>query len=117
MKKFTALTLVLILLLSIVPLSAFAATPRTAMIYPTLSFSGTTATCSLIVTADPGDNISAVVKLWRGGSCLATWNASGTRTLSFSRTATVSKSQTYTLTADVTINGVSQPQASTTRSN
>ena len=84
---------------------------------PKLSFSGTTATCSVIIRsgASSTDKISVTAKLWNGRTCLKTWTASGTGRVSLSKTATVSKGKTYKLTVDYTVNGVKQPQKSVTR--
>lgn len=117
MKKIFALILSLILLVSLIPMSAVAVTPKAPLIYPTLSFNGTTATCGLVVSAENNDQISATVKLMRGSTVVATWYPSAVGTLSFSRTATVSRNTTYTLTAQVYINGIAQDPASTTRTN
>ena len=114
MKKLICLLLAFTLLA--LPVTATAATPRLAIIVPTLSFDGTTATCSLIASSDYStDKISAVLQLWDGNSCIATWSASGTGALSMSRTKTVTKGVEYTLTANVIINGVAQPRASMTK--
>lgn len=117
MKKTIALVTVVILLISALPLSAFAVTPRAPSIYPTLTFSGTTATCGLIVTAEDTDRITATVTLCRGSSVVATWTPSAVGSMAFYDYATVSRNATYTLTAQVYINGVAQAPASTTRTN
>lgn len=117
MKKTIALVTVVILLISALPLSAFAVTPRAPSIYPTLTFNGTTATCGLIVTAEDTDRITATVKLCRGSSDVATWTPSAVGSMAFYDYATVSRNATYTLTAQVYINGVAQAPASTTRTN
>lgn len=116
MKKMLALITV-ILLVSSLPLSAFAATPRTPAIYPTLTFNGTTATCGLVVTAENTDRITATVTLYKGSSVVARWTPSAVGTMGFYDYATVSRNTTYTLTAQVYINGVAQPPVSTTRTN
>lgn len=117
MKKYICAILAFILVLSaILPVSAAAATPRVMSIIPGLSFSGTTAYCELQVNTDSLDNdIYATIKLWNGSKCVAIWGTSGKGYLSYSATRTVSKNTTYTLTADVTINGVAEPQVSITR--
>lgn len=117
MKKTIALATVVILLISTLPLSAFAVTPRAPSIYPTLTFNGTTATCGLIVTAEDTDRITATVKLYRGSSVVATWTPSAIGSMAFYDYVTVSRNTTYTLTAQVYINGVAQAPASTTRTN
>lgn len=117
MKK-TLCTLIALLILfgSVLPFSAQAAEPRVLSIVPALSFSGTTANCQLNVNTDYAtNNIYATIKLWNGSSCVAIWGASGTGHLNFYANRTVVKGNTYTLTADVTINGVAEPQISITR--
>lgn len=115
MKKRIACFALAILLVAVIPLSAKAVTPRAPGILPGLSFSGTTATCSLFVSANANDNIHAVIKLWQGSRSIVTWNASGTEYLDFVNTYGVSRNTTYKLTADVTINGTSYPQVSVSR--
>lgn len=84
MKKPIWLTLLLLLALML-PITAQAA-PRYSQARPSLSFSGTT----------------------------ATWTASGTGTLKFSKTKTVEKGSTYKLTADATVNGTKLSTTSAT---
>lgn len=117
MKKTLALTIVIIMLTSMIPLATAAATSRTPFIYPTLTFSGTTATCGLAVSAEKTDRITATVTLYNGSSVIARWMPSAVGSLAFVDTATVSKNATYTLTAQVYINSVAQVPASTTRTN
>lgn len=106
MKK---IALLMALLLFVLPVTVNAATPRIVGIKPGIEFNGTTATCTVSITGESmKDDIEAVVKLWHGGSCIATWNTSGTGYLSFSKTKTVTKGREYTLTVDATINGVTQ---------
>lgn len=112
MKK---LALLMALLLFILPVTANAATPRYVNIRPGIDFNGTTATCTVSVTGNSmKDEIEIVVKLWNGGSCIATWKDSGTGYVNFSKDKTVIKNNEYKLTADVTINGEVQPKVSTT---
>ena len=96
------------------PLTAHASTARSNTIILRLSFSGTTATCSVTITSDStNDEIEAAIKLWQGSTCVATWQESGSGYIIFKDTTTVIKGKTYELTVDVTINGVAQTQAST----
>ena len=104
-KRVLALSLVLAVMMGIAAQAAPARAPR---LYPSLTFSGTTATC---IASVRGDN----VKLWKGASCLKTWTSSGTGSVSLSKTATVTSGKTYKLTVNATINGVAQPQQSITR--
>ena len=115
MKKRIVCFALAILLVAVIPLSAKAVTPRAPAILPGLSFSGTTATCSLFVSSNTNDNIRAVIKLWQGSRAIVTWNVSGREYLDFVNTYSVSRNTTYKLTADVTINGESYPQVSVSR--
>lgn len=102
------------LLMLVFPFSA-QATQRSAMVKPNITFSGTTATCSVSVIGNSAkDSISLTVKLYSGNACIATWTDSGSGNLNFSRTKTVQKGSTYKLTADVSINGTALSTASTT---
>lgn len=113
MKKTIWLTLLLLLALML-PITAQAA-PRYPKVVPSISFSGTTATCKVTVRGDStSDGISLTAKLWKGSECITTWTASGTGTLKFSKTKTVEKGSTYKLTADATVNGTKLPTASAT---
>lgn len=113
MKKPIWLTLLLLLALML-PITAQAA-PRSSSAKPSLSFSGTTATCKVTVYGTgTKDSISLTAKLWKGSECIATWTASGTGTLKFSKTKTVEKGSTYKLTADATVNGTKLSTASAT---
>lgn len=108
------IALLLALLLCALPVTANAAAPRIVGIVPSISFVGNTANCSVSITADSiNDDITAVVKLWDGNSCIATWNASGAGFLNINRSKVVTKGVEYVLTVDVTINGVKRPTVST----
>ncbi len=109
-KIVMSLAVIMVLLL---PVTAQAANARTINIIPKLTFSGTTANCSLTILANSmSDEIEATIKLWRGSTCIATWQEDSTGILSFKDTVSVSNGKTYELTADVTINGTTQPQVS-----
>lgn len=111
-KKVLALTLVLVFALGI---TAQAASARAATVTPALTFNGTTATCTVLVTGGAAsDSISVTAKLYQGSTCVKTWTASGTRNVKLSKTATVEKGKTYKLTADATIGGVKQATRSVT---
>lgn len=88
-----------------------AATPRSAVVMPDLTFAGNIATCELQVWGFSNtDRIEAVMKLWYGTTCLKAWTASGIGQLYMRGTSNVLSGKTYTLTADVTINGVALRQ-------
>ena len=111
MKKI-ALLLAVILVLAMAT-TAYAAEPRLLNIMPGLSFSGTTAECSVVVAGNyANDDIDVVIKLWRGSTCVRTWYANGDGYVFWEGTATATKGKTYTLTADVTINNVTKPRVS-----
>lgn len=104
------IALLMALLLFVLPITANAATARSIIIKPGIAFDGTTANCTVSVTANSmTDEIEVVVNLLQGNTCIATWNASGSGFVNFSKSKTVNKGSEYTLSADVTINGVAQP--------
>jgi len=113
-KRVLALSLVLVMLLGTV---AQATGPmRAPRAVPKLSFTGTTATCLATAYGNARtDRVSMTMKLWNGGVCLKTWTGSGTYRVSLNKPTTVSSGKTYTLTVDYTVNDVSQPRESTTR--
>lgn len=113
LKKSITMALVLILLMCI-PLNVYAS-ERILAIQPVLTFSGTTANCTVYIDANAGDNISATIKLWYGSTCLKGWNVSGETYINFSDTAPVVSGKTYKLTVDVTVNNVKKPQVSNTQ--
>lgn len=113
-KKALSLVLLLAVVFSV---SAQAAGPeRIIRMTPSISFSGTTATCSVDVRGNTAtDRISFVAKLWHGNTCLNTWTASGTGHATLNKTQSVTRGQTYKLTVDATINGEAQPTKSVTK--
>lgn len=109
-KQLLALSLILVMLLGITAQASGPAMLPAAQ--TSLSFSGTTASCRIIVRGDrSSDTLSATAKLWTG----KTWTIKGTGKIQTTKTATVSKGKTYKLTVDYTVNGVKQPQKSVTR--
>lgn len=114
MRKLVCFLLVLVIL--VLPVAASAATARTANIRLSLSYSGATATCAVVAVSDyTTDEITCVLKLWQGSTCVATWYGYGSGYLHMSKTKNVTSGVEYTLTADVVINGVAQPRASMTK--
>lgn len=71
---------------------------------PTLTFSGTTANCSIALYY-PGKNISAELVLTEGDSIIASWTQSGMHSVTFNKTATVQSGHTYTLSCNATADG------------
>lgn len=112
-KRVLALTLALVFVLGI---SAQAAQGWAYNISPSLTFTGTTANCSVTVRGENStDKISITAKLYRGGTLLATWTKSGTGSVKLSEKKTVTKNFSYTLESNVTINGVKQSVSPVTK--
>lgn len=89
MKKRSLTLAVLLLLVLSVHVHGIYYTVR-AM--PSLSFSGTTASCAGRVSADnDSDTIKATLTLWDGSKVVDSWSSSGTGSLSLSGSCTVSK--------------------------
>ena len=98
---------ILFVFLMVFSSTAYAASPRVAQVVPGISFNGTTANCRVTVSGNHGtDQIEAVVILWNGSEVVEDWYPTGTGSLLFSGTTTVTKGKTYELTVDVTINGL-----------
>lgn len=114
-KRFLALLLVMSVLFTV---PVYAASARTVMVAPSIKFDGTQATCAMQITADKTtDQISATMELWQGNTLINSWSGSGTWILSLSRTTTVSKNKTYTLTVNYSVNGVAKNPVSISRTN
>lgn len=74
-----------------------------------LNISGTTASCMGNVVADKTtDSISATMRLWENGTCIATWNSTGNGSLMMNKTKTVTSGRSYKVTVDASVNGVKQ---------
>jgi hypothetical protein len=115
-KRFLSL-IAAILLLAIIPFTAYAVTSRTVAIIPRISFSGSTATCSVDITGySLNDELDVVVKLWKGNTCLDTWYANSTGFLFFKDYYNpVQKGITYNLTVELTVNGTTESSVSTSK--
>ena len=107
MRKFIAILSVLAIVISM-GFPARAAIDSGSLVLPGLSFSGTTATCSLEVYAPhASDTITASVTLKRGNSIVKQWtNLTDLGDMDFSDTATVSHGQTYTMQVTLSINSI-----------
>lgn len=111
MKKRVYITVFLLLMVLTVPAQAL---KQHIVVLPSLSFTGETATCKVIIGVESTkDNISAKVELWQGSSFVESWTVSSTGTLIFEETAQVTKGKTYTLTVTYTVNDGSQQSIST----
>ena len=108
-KRVLVLTLIFALLLS---MSVFAAESRIDKYIPTLSFSGTTANCSVSVK-EYGADIDVTLTLYRGWSVIGSWSGSGTGYVRVSGSCGVTSGLEYRLVATGTINGVAFTSAET----
>lgn len=82
---------------------------RTNYGYANISFSGTTATCQVVIPGKSNDDqISATIELLCGGQSIKTWNDSASGILDFKGTASVTKGKTYDLVVEYTVNGKAQ---------
>lgn len=103
-KRILAMVSALMIILTI---PAYAVQSRAPAVLPSLSFSGTTATCDVLATSDGiTDDIYLEIELWRGSVKIEDWTASGEGFIDFSETASVAKGNTYTLKVYAEINNV-----------
>ena len=107
-----ALLLVLVILVSM-PLSVQAAAPRALLVRPNISYSGNVAAFVVNIYGNStSDHLEATIKLWRGNSCIKTWEEAGNGYIFFSETATITPGSTHTLTVDLWVNDVAQDRVS-----
>lgn len=112
-KRILAMASVLMLMLTI---PAYAVQSRAPAVLPSLSFSGTTANCGVLATADNyTDDIYLEIELWRGSVKIEDWTASGEGFVDFRETASVVKGSTYTLKVYAEINNVEALPVSITK--
>lgn len=82
---------------------------------PSLSFSGTTAYCSVVCRGDnTSDTISATLTLYQGSTEIDSWSNSGTVRVLVSGSCGVVSGVTYRLELTWTVNGVAQPDVEVT---
>lgn len=114
MRKGAILLVMALLLTMIVP--AYAAQTRDTYVTPSISFSGSTATCKVNIRGEKAtDVITATVTLLRDGSYVRSWNATAIGTLSFTETAAAVSGSSYRLVVAYSINGDTKPSHSITR--
>ena len=101
-KRFITISLVIVLLISLCT-SVYAVESRTQQVFPSLSFSGTTANCSVSVYGD--SKIEVTLELKNGTKLVDSWSDSETNYVMLSGSHKVVSGQTYTLVASGTING------------
>lgn len=92
-RRLCALAAVLALVMTMTVHAAPARTPRPN---GSLTFNGTTATCSTTLS-DYGKELDVELQLWQGSTLVASWPASGTSKVSVEGTCQVTKGQTYSL--------------------
>ena len=108
-KKILMAAMILIMLISVLPArAANAGQPNVK-----LQFTGTTANCKGTVIAN--GSISVTLELWQGSTKLVSWPGSGSGYVQISQPYTVVSGVTYTLRLNGTINGVSFPEISETK--
>ena len=102
-RKFLAVLLVVLLAF---PINAQAVMPRVISAAPSISYNGTTATCSATIIANSStDTIQATLTLYHGTSITTRWTASGQGYLHTSRDVVVIRGWTYRLEVEYTVNG------------
>ena len=106
-----SLTALVLLMLSV---TAQALEPQATGGNPVLTFSGTTAQCSITCTGNKStDQVEAKLTLYQGGAYVDSWDGSGKFRASVHGECAVKKGETLVLTWSV--NGTKQPSASTTK--
>ena len=108
-RKTIVLVLALTLLLSVVIVRA----AETGHPSVKLQFTGNTANCKGTVISS--GSISITLELWQGSTKLVSWPGSGNGYVQISQPYTVVSGVTYTLKLNGTINGVSFPEVSETK--
>lgn len=104
MKKRICTLVLLVIFMIGLNSHTFAAT-NGIYVTPVLSFSGTTANCSVTIY-ESGKYINATLKLMYGSTEVDSWSKTGTTYVAISGTANVVHGRTYTLTVTGTIGGV-----------
>ena len=109
-RRMFSLAALLLLMLSI---SVQAAQPRAVSNRPTLSFSGTTASCYVNCKgASTSDDLYATLTLYQGNTYVDSWSGSGTGSVFVSGQCAVKSGKSYTLTLSYSVNGEAKPSVS-----
>lgn len=104
-------SIIMVLLLAT---STYAALARAPTIAPTLTFTNTTANCSVTIYGGSDKaKITAEISLKDGNNCIKSWEESAVGYFYFSDTVSVTRGKSYTLSVDATIDGKTYPTAST----
>ena len=110
MKRKSLLCLLVICLL----LASFPNRVEAASFNPSLTFSGTTASC-YVKSTQRGKQITATMELWHGTTLVDSWSGTGTTSLTLNKTHNGCISGwTYTLKINGTIGGVAFPEITET---
>lgn len=113
MKKKWLYVVTVVLFIVSMSLNAVALERSTSYI-PSLSFTGTTANCSVVIVSS-GNSINATLQLWHGNTLVKSWSGSGTSRLVIRGTYNATSGQSYTLSAVGTVGGVSFTSTSITK--
>jgi len=114
MKKILCV-LMTVLMLAIMPTTAYANSSRMISVSPSLSFENGNACCSVIIGANSYDDvIRAVIRLCYEGERINVWYVSDNGYLVFEDEVDISSygTGTYEITVDLSINGVQEPRIS-----
>ena len=81
-----------------------------------LSFDGSKAVCAAWYIADnTSDALDVTLSLYRGSTLVTSWSRTGTGAVSISERYGVQSGKTYTLILQYSVNGVAQPELTTTK--
>ena len=112
-RKIIARVLLLVVALGALALCAAARANNGS---PDLTFSGTTANCKAVCrSADSTASVTANLTLYKNGTIVAGWNASGTGSATIDRTYPAVSGATYKLVLSWKVNGVSQTSSTVTK--
>ncbi len=116
LKTVIALGFSLLVIMSVLVVSANAVQNRSNDVYVSLNFSNNTAACKCEISADSSNDwISATMELWRGNTLLNSWSSSGTDCISMDETENVVRYRTYRLVINYTVNGIAQQSVESSR--
>ena len=112
-KKTIARVLLFVVALSVLTLCASA---RLSNGTPTISFEDSKVRCgAYCVASNPSDSVTANLTLYKNGTIVAGWNASGTGSATIDRTYPAVSGATYKLVLSWKVNGVSQTSSTVTK--
>ena len=108
-----ALLIALCLVLICAP-KAYAAEQRLAVSAPTLTFTGSTASCRFAYSS-ARKSMDITMQLWCGTTLIDSWHKTGTSVISMNETCTVTPGRTYTLKITGTCGGETISPTSVTK--